>query len=157
MRVWRPAALGLLAGLALATGAAGQDSSEESPFLQEPPILPQSKNGVIRPEDRPPLEHVDRISEVFRALQACWKPPAGGGYSGQEITVQFAFKRSGEVLGKPKITYYRQGTAQNQREAFADAVRATFVNCTPLPFTEKFGAAIAGQLFTIRFMDAPKT
>jgi len=148
--------LGTVLGLALATGAAAQDS-EDSPFLQEPPTLPQTKNGVIRPGDQPRLERVDRITEVFRALQACWKPPAGGGYSGQELTVQFAFKRSGEVLGKPKITYYKAGTAPDQREAFADAVRATFVNCTPLPFTEKLGAAIAGQLFTIRFIDAPRT
>jgi hypothetical protein len=150
------AALGALLGLAAGTGRAGEGLFSDDPFFGELPNLPQSKNGVIRPVQVPRLERVDRISEVFRALQACWKPPAGVA-TGQEITVQFAFKRNGEILGKPRITYYRQGSAPDRREAFAEAVRATFVECTPLPFTETFGAAIAGQIFTIRFMDAPST
>ncbi|NIX77762.1 TonB C-terminal domain-containing protein [Microvirga terricola] len=127
-------------------------------FLATTPLMaqerPETPSGVIRPQgDQPRLERINRLSEVFDAIQACWHPPAGSGFSGQEITLQISFKRNGEVLGQPKIRYYNPGTQPEQREAFTRAVRQAFEQCTPLPVTEGLGAAIAGRPFIFRFVD----
>ncbi|MBA1156809.1 hypothetical protein [Microvirga mediterraneensis] len=124
------------------------------PYDTSPP-LPEGIMGTVRPRpDAPRIDRVDRITQVFQALQSCWRPPAGSGYSGQEITLRLSFKRNGEVLGQPRITYYKAGTQADQREPFTRAVREAFERCSPLPFTESFGRAIAGRVFSFRFIDA---
>jgi hypothetical protein len=121
----------------------------------EPPTLQDIPRGTVRPqENASPVPRVDRIRDVFRAIQACWRPPAGSGYSGQEITLRIAFKRNGEVLGQPRITYYKAGTQSEQREPFTRSVRQAFERCTPLPFTNDLGAAVAGRPFIFRFVDS---
>ncbi|HEX2556654.1 MAG TPA: hypothetical protein VHL98_23410 [Microvirga sp.] len=115
--------------------------------------LPESISGVVRPGPADRLGRVDRIREVFEAVRACWRPPGDGGYTGEEITLRLAFRRTGEVLGEPRITYYRPGSEPERRAAFTRAVREAFERCTPLPFTPAFGAAVAGRPFTIRFSD----
>ncbi len=155
------APLFLVAGFSLP--AVAQDG-EFSPFgdpderreqLEPPLTSPDVPRGTVwRYEDAPRVSRVDRIRDVFRAIEACWQPPAGSGYSGQEITLRIAFKRNGEVLGMPKITYYRAGTEAEQREPFTRSVREAFVRCTPLPFTEGLGGAVAGRPFLFRFVDS---
>lgn len=129
------------------------DPDERQQLLEPPPSLPESINGVIRPGSGERAGTIDTLEGIFRALQACWRPPPGGGFSGQEITLRIAFKRNGEVLGRPRITYYREGGAPDQREPFTRTVQEAFSRCTPLPFTEKLGAAVAGRIFTFRFSD----
>lgn len=135
-------------------------SPSDGQILSEPEVepwrtLPEGLPGTVRPRgDASVSGRVDRISEVFQAIQGCWRRPAGSGYSGQEITLRISFKRNGEVLGEPRITYYKAGTQPEQREAFTRSVREAFERCTPLPFTESFGAAIAGRIFAFRFVDA---
>jgi len=124
--------------------------------FEEPPSLPQSFNGIIRPRtDEEPPKLVNTLSDIGKAMQACWQP-GGVRYSGQEVTIRLSFKRNGEVLGKPMITHYRAGEpdAEN-RQAFTQAVREALVRCSPMPFSESLGAAVAGRLFTFRFIDAP--
>jgi hypothetical protein len=58
------------------------------------------------------------------------------------------------VLGSPRITYYNAGGRTDERDAFTRAIRNAFERCTPLPFTARFGAAIAGRPFTFRFIDS---
>jgi hypothetical protein len=131
------------------------DPNEWREPLEPPPSLPEGLMGTVRPRPNAPrLERVDRIAQVFQAIQSCWRPPAGSGYSGQEITLRISFKRNGEVLGQPRITYYKAGTQADQREPFTRAVREAFERCTPLPFTESFGQAVAGRIFAFRFVDA---
>jgi hypothetical protein len=131
------------------------DPDEWEEPRQLPPPLPEGLRGTIRPRsDAPKVERIERIGQIFKAVQACWRPPAGSGYSGQEITLRLSFKRSGEVLGQPRITYYKAGTQAEQREPFRRAVREAFERCTPLPFTESLGRAIAGRIFSFRFVDA---
>ncbi|MBJ6125533.1 hypothetical protein [Microvirga splendida] len=150
----------LLGGLALPPAAAqvrspALDPDEWGQPRQPPLPLPEGLRSTIRPRpDAQRVERVDRIAQVFQAIQSCWRPPAGSGYSGQEITLRLSFKRSGEVLGQPRITYYKAGTQGEQREPFTRAVREAFERCTPLPFTESFGRAIAGRIFSFRFVDA---
>jgi len=122
----------------------------------EPPSLPQSFNGIIHPpsgEEVP--ERVDTLNDITRAMQACWRP-TGVRYSGQSVTIRLSFKRNGEVLGKPMITHYREGEPDAaNRQAFTQAVREALVRCSPMPFTDKLGAAVAGRPFTFRFVDSP--
>ena len=132
--------------LAVATG------HEDERFREPPPPLPETLTGTVRPGSGTKLAQVNRIREVFEAIRGCWEP-AGTGFSGQELTLRLAFKRSGEVLGQPRITYYKPGSDPNAREGFVRSVRAAFERCTPLPFTDSLGAAIAGRPFTFRFMD----
>lgn len=115
--------------------------------------MPEGINGTIRPGEGERADKIDNLMGIFRALQACWQPPSGSGFSGQEITLRIAFKRNGEVLGRPRITYYRAGNLPDQREPFTRSVREAFTRCTPLPFSEKLGAAVAGRIFTFRFSD----
>lgn len=146
--------------VAAASPLAAQDvapfsDADELPWWEEAPTLPETLRGTVRPQENPSsVRRIDTIQEVFQALRACWRAPAGSGLSGQEITVRLSFKRNGEVLGKPRITYYKPGTQEDLREPFTRAVREAFERCTPLPFTESFGAAIAGRVFAIRFVDA---
>jgi hypothetical protein len=151
----------LLFGLSLAVPAAAQrmpfaDPDERQQQLEPSPSLPQSYNGIIRPRtDEEPPKVINTLGDIGRAMQSCWQP-TGVRYSGQELTIQISFKRSGEVLGKPRITYYRAGEPNPEnREAFTQAVREALVRCSPMPFSEKLGAAVAGRLFTFRFVDAP--
>jgi hypothetical protein len=131
------------------------DPDEWEEPRQPAPPLPEGLRGTIRPRsDAPKVERIDRIGQIFQAVQACWRPPAGSGYSGQEITLRLSFKRNGEVLGQPRITFYKAGTQAEQREPFTRAVREAFERCTPLPFTESLGRAIAGRIFSFRFVDA---
>jgi len=150
-----------LLSAAMAFPSAAQDYSpftdpdERQEQLEPPPSLPEGLRGTVRPKSGDaPVRHINTIREVFQVLGTCWRLPPGSGFSGQEITVRLSFKRNGEVLGQPRITYYKPGTQAEQREPFARSVREAFERCTPLPFTESFGAAIAGRIFAIRFVDS---
>ena len=146
--------LSLLAASLLAAAPALASGSDEGPL--DPPILnlPESVNGTIR-FSQPGREvgRIDRIREVFPAIRACWRPPAGERGTGLQLTLRVSFKRSGAILGRPAVTYFRAGGDREARERFLTAVLETFVRCTPLPFTAGFGAAIAGRPFTFRFVD----
>ncbi len=152
------------AALLLATLPVSRPAAEElGPFdyygwedwLQPEPPLPEGIIGTIRPQsDAPAVRRVNTMRDVFKALEACWRPPSADSFSGQELTVRISFKRSGEVLGRPLVTYYKAGPHGNQREPFSRSIHEAFERCTPLPFTESFGAAIAGRIFAFRFIDA---
>jgi hypothetical protein len=157
-RLWF--ALLLVGGAAGAAQAQGvrsaqlYDPDEREEQFQPPLPLPEGLQGTVRTrEDAPAVKRVSTIREVFQALESCWRPPAGSGYSGQEITLRLSFKRNGEVLGMPRITYYKAGTQSELREPFTRSVREAFERCAPLPFSESFGRAIAGRIFAIRFVD----
>jgi hypothetical protein len=133
------------------------DDPDERMERLEPPLpLPESFNSTVRPAppDAPAVTRVDSLRGISEAVRSCWQRPAGSGFSGQEITIRVAFKRSGEVLGRPKITYYKPGGDVEQRERFTRSVEEAFMRCSPLPFTETLGRAVAGRIFTFRFIDA---
>ena len=73
-----------------------------------------------------------------------------------QITVQLSFKRNGEILGKPKITFESAGATDGDRLAYRIAIATTLKRCTPLSFTDALGNAVAGRPFTMRFIDERK-
>ena len=54
------------------------------------------------------------------------------------------------------ITHYREGEPDAaNRQAFTQAVREALARCSPMKFSDKLGAAVAGRPFTFRFVDSP--
>lgn len=140
--------------------ASAQLLEREERFPLDPPLaLPQQLNGTIRGSALATENgRIDRIAGVFRAVRACWRPPASGeGPSGIELTVRLSFKRTGEVFGRPRITYYKAAGDKDFQDRFARSVLSAFERCTPLPLTAALGSAIAGRPFTFRFIDDRQT
>jgi hypothetical protein len=143
------------AGLMVTTAAEAQSADDEWYYRQPPISLPQQLNGVLRasgPEGTR-VGRVDNVRQVFAALRSCWRLTPRKPATGQQMTVRMSFKRSGDILGKPRITYYEGAPGSEASREFTDAVGEAFRVCTPLPFTDGFGAAVAGRPFTFRFVD----
>ncbi|MEA2897419.1 MAG: hypothetical protein QOJ84_3034 [Bradyrhizobium sp.] len=97
---------------------------------------------------------VDNIKEAFARLRTCWKPPPPSRANPDvEITVIVSFTRDGNILGRPKITYESEQATDNDRLQYRIAVMETLQRCTPMPFTEAMGGAVAGRPFAIRFQN----
>ncbi len=104
-----------------------------------------------------PAAPLNTIAEVFAALEACWIPPAlDQARPGMQITVLLSFKRSGELFGKPRITYESPSASDDERLSYRVAMAQALRRCTPLPFTDALGGALAGRPLTIRFIDNRK-
>jgi len=104
-----------------------------------------------------PAASLNTIAQVFAALEACWVPPGlEQARAGMQITVLVSFKRSGEVLGQPRITYETPEASDEQRASYRVAMAEALRRCTPLPFTEALGNALAGRPMTLRFIDNRK-
>lgn len=96
-------------------------------------------------------ERLDSIADVGTRLYTCWKPPPRSRANPIDITVIVSFTREGAILGHPKIAYESAHASDNDRLMYRIAVMETLQRCTPLPFTEGLGGAVAGRPFTVRF------
>ena len=91
---------------------------------------------------------------MFAALRACWvPPPKDEARHGMEYTVRFAFKRDGEIVAPPRVTYASHDAPADVRGIYRDAVNAALKRCTPLHFSDGMGGAVAGRPIAIRFVD----
>ena len=97
---------------------------------------------------------LDTIRDMFAALRACWiPPPKDEARHGMEYTIRFAFKRDGEMIAPPRMTYASHDVPADVRNVYRDAVNAALNRCTPLHFSEGMGDAVAGRPIAIRFVD----
>ena len=96
-------------------------------------------------------QQLDTIKEVIARLHSCWKPPPLSRANPIDITVVVSFNREGAILGHPRITYETEQASDNDRLAYRIAVMETLQRCTPLPFTEGLGGAVAGRPFAVPF------
>jgi hypothetical protein len=96
-------------------------------------------------------QQLDTIKDVFKRLYSCWKPPPLSEANPTDITVIVSFNREGAILGRPKITYESEQASDNDRLKYRIAVMETLQRCTPLPFTEGLGGAVAGRPFAVPF------
>jgi hypothetical protein len=103
--------------------------------------------GPVRAEP----ERLDSIRDIVVKLHSCWKPPPLSQANPIDITVVVSFNREGVILGHPRITYESEQASDNDRLAYRIAVMETLQRCTPLPFTEALGGAVAGRPFAIPF------
>jgi hypothetical protein len=97
---------------------------------------------------------LDTLHAMFDALRACWVPPASDeARPGMQMSVRFAFKRSGRIIATPRVTYVSPGAPPETREVYLHAITAALERCTPLPLSEGLGRAVAGRPIAIRFVD----
>ena len=101
-------------------------------------------------------ERLDSIRDVLARLHSCWKPPPASQANPMDITVIVSFNREGAILGHPRITHKSENASDNDRLKYRVAVMETLQRCTPLPFTEALGGAIAGRPFAVPFRTRKK-
>jgi hypothetical protein len=97
---------------------------------------------------------LDTLRAMVAALRACWIPPdKDEARPGTQMSVRFAFKRSGEIIATPRVTYATPGIPVETRETYLHAIMAALERCTPLHFSAGLGGAVAGRPIAIRFVD----
>jgi hypothetical protein len=101
-----------------------------------------------------PDHDLDTIGDLFAALRSCWTPPpADSAREGMQMSVRFSFKRSGEMIGAPRLTYATEGVSTDTRATYLKAINASLDACVPLKFTGGLGGALAGRPIAIRYVD----
>jgi hypothetical protein len=99
-------------------------------------------------------EPLDSIRAMFSALCACWEPPPKDeAREGAQISVRLSFKRSGEIIGPPRVTYASKDMPADTRQVYDKSITEALARCAPLPFSEGLGGAIAGRPIAIRFVE----
>jgi hypothetical protein len=97
---------------------------------------------------------INTLTDLEAALQACWvPPPMGQSRPGMQITVLMSFKRNGELFEQPRIVFQSREASDTQRSSYRTAVAQTLKRCASLPFTQALGNTVAGQPFTVTFVD----
>jgi hypothetical protein len=101
-----------------------------------------------------PDHDLDNINDLFAALRSCWTPPlAVSAKGGMQMTVRFSFKRSGDMIGPPRVTFATAGVPAAVRDTYFKAINASLGACVPLKFTGGLGGALAGRPIAIRYVD----
>ncbi|WP_407164825.1 hypothetical protein [Bradyrhizobium sp. ORS 111] len=114
---------------------------------------------TVPPQDqadryRKPDHDLNTIGDLFAALRACWSPPpADSAREGMQMSVRFSFKRSGEMIGAPRMTFATSGVPADTRSTYLNAINASLDACLPLKFTGGLGGALAGRPIMIRYVD----
>ncbi len=98
-----------------------------------------------------PPDPVNTIHDVFARLSRCWRPPPVSKARPIDITVVVSFNRSGDILGRPRISYESAEATDTDRLQYRIAVMEALQRCTPMPFTEAMAGAAAGRPFAIQF------
>jgi hypothetical protein len=136
------------AGLVAATTAAPVASLAQGMILN-------INIGAPNPSPTRPTSPVNTLQELMQALAGCWSPPQlDPTREAVDVTFQISFKRSGELFGKPQTVIFPKPVTPQQRERYSLAVTDALDLCSPMPFTETMGGAVAGRVFRVNFIDA---
>jgi hypothetical protein len=101
-----------------------------------------------------PDHDLDNIGDLFAALRSCWTPPlAEAAKAGMQMTVRFSFKRSGDMIGPPRVTYATEGVPADVRDTYFKAISASLDACVPLKFSGGLAGALVGRPIAIRYVD----
>ena len=101
-----------------------------------------------------PDHDLDTIGDLFAELRSCWSPPAADiAREGMQMSVRFSFKRSGEMIGPPRMTFATAGVSPDIRETYLKAINTSLSACIPMKFTAGLGGALAGRPIAIRYVD----
>jgi hypothetical protein len=134
-------------------GATNENATAETDKnAQESEKSDNERNSAA--EEKP----LDSIRAMYSALRACWvPPPKDSARHGMEYTIRFAFKRDGEIIAPPRVTYASHDAPVEVRDVYRDAVNAALSRCTPLHFSDGMAGAVAGRPIAIRFVDDRST
>ncbi len=105
------------------------------------------------PKYRKPDHDLDTIGDLFAALRSCWSPPADVARANMQMSVMFSFRKSGELIAPPRLTFGTPGASADDRKNYLNAIDASLQACTPLSLTAGLGGAIAGRPIMIRYVD----
>jgi hypothetical protein len=101
-----------------------------------------------------PDHDLDTIGDLFAALRSCWSPPPSDtAREGMQMSVRFSFKRSGEIIAAPRMTFATAGVSTDIRTTYLKAINASLNACLPLKFTSRLGGALAGRPIAVRYVD----
>jgi hypothetical protein len=101
-----------------------------------------------------PGHDLDTIGDLFAELRSCWSPPpASSARVGMQMSVRFSFKRSGEIIGTPRLTFATADVPADTRATYLKAINASLAACAPLKLTGGLGGALAGRPIAIRYVD----
>jgi len=101
-----------------------------------------------------PAHDLDNIGDLFAELRSCWSPPpADAAREGMQLSVRFSFKKSGEMIGPPRVTFATAGVPADTRDTYLKSINASLNACIPLKFTDGLGGALAGRPIAIRYVD----
>ena len=101
-----------------------------------------------------PDHDLDTIGDLFAALRSCWSPPpADAAREGMQMSVRFSFKRTGEIIAAPRLTFATQGVSADTRATYLKAINASLDGCVPMKFTGGLCCALAGRPIAIRYVD----
>jgi hypothetical protein len=101
-----------------------------------------------------PDHDLDTIGDLFAELRSCWSPPAAdAAQKGMQMTVRFSFKRDGEIIATPRLTFATAGVSADIRTTYLNAIKASLDACLPLKLTDGLGGALAGRPIAIRYVD----
>jgi hypothetical protein len=131
---------GAVAAAAIGLAAASEALAQDGATAQAPRRMPQ----------------LNTLRDVGLALEICWRanePPLDQARPGMTVTVMLTFTRSGALQGEPRFTYVTREASAETKALYQRAAVAAINACTPLPFTEALGNAVAGRPTTMRFMD----
>ena len=101
-----------------------------------------------------PEHDLDTIGDLFAELRSCWSPPPpDAAHEGMQMSVRFSFKKSGEMIGPPRVTFVTAGVPADTRDTYLKAINTSLNACGPLKFTDGLGGALAGRPIAIRYVD----
>lgn len=131
--------------LRAATPRAPADGKDELAAALTPIFAP---NGDAKPEPTPsPTAPAATLNALFAYLSHCLRDVAGP--PGAQLTIAFALKRDGSLLGAPHVAFLR-AQRDSDRALMLDRVAGKFAACLPAPITDGLGGAIAGRRLTLR-------
>jgi hypothetical protein len=101
-----------------------------------------------------PDHDLNTIGDLFAALRSCWSPPpADSAREGMQMSVRFSFKRTGEIIAAPRLTFATAGVPADVRATYLKAIDTSLNACMPLKFSGGLGGALAGRPIAIRYVD----
>src|SRR5215472_2282801 len=81
------------------------------------------------------------------------RPPVAQARPGMNVTVMLTFTRTGDLLGEPRFTYMTREASPEIRALYQRAAVEAINACTPLPFSQGLGNAVAGRPAIFPFVD----
>jgi hypothetical protein len=95
-------------------------------------------------------QELNTLEDLRRYFQNCYQPNTVTDQ--QEVTIRFAMRANGTLLGPPRVTYVKGAPNMVFRKVLSDAAKNAVMACLPLPLTDGLGRAIAGRTYSIRFV-----
>jgi hypothetical protein len=107
------------------------------------------KAKYVRPD-----HDLDTIGDLFAELRSCWSPPSTvAAQKGMQMTIRFSFKRDGEIIATPRMTFATAGVSADVRSTYLKAINDSLDACLPMKFSDGLGGALAGRPIAIRYVD----